>query len=88
MAKSKKYTVIGIVVETDPRLIDHLNTYRTNFGSRSFIPKIAYNTMKKQLRDHEIKVSEFDFYLKLINQIQKSDFDNPEEYHKLIIFEC
>lgn len=88
LGKSEGYIVIGIEVDTDHKLIEHLNTYRTNLGVRSFIPNIVYNIMKKQLREHRVEPSEFDHYLKLTNQIRESEFTDRKEYQKLVEFKC
>jgi predicted kinase len=75
LARKYGYKIIGITIDTNPELIDHLNIYRVSIGEASLIPKVVYNTMMKHLKTEGINSTEFDLMLNYINQI------NPDCEH-------
>jgi DNA 3'-phosphatase len=82
LARKCGYKIIGITIDTNPELIDHLNMYRVSIGEKSLIPKVVYNIMMKHLKTEGINSTEFDLVLNYINQISQ-DCENFDKIYDL-----
>ena len=68
-AKQHGYKIIGITIDTNSDLINHLNVFRAYTGKKSLIPKVVYHTMMKHLKTDGIDSNDFDIVLSYVNQI-------------------